>query len=590
MDGYSEYNKSSNLLYMNNRFYAATQKGGVSDHGVFYSYDPDTKKFTRIHDFKKEEPSLPYGNLIAAGDRELSGLTWVGPNEGYGGSYYRYQLPENKFEFVGQIGGISPKYYEHGTPDPYVAHSNKVYKVKGREGIEKAGIFMSYTATWDGIWTNRVFTFPDYIVPQNDRGLVESNNKLIGLAEASLGNGVGIIIYKYDLLTNAFSYKPLPQHLMRTPYLLTGLPVDLNNKTYILTPTGCLGTGSLIEWDNIADTIAVYCYEGRYLDGSLFCGMTVADGRLYVMSQKSIVCFDPVAKTFKTVYKPQTPFGEAETYPQTRKQLTRTLSNALPLISSINAIEMCLDDSLSRNIVFTATDTDLDTLKVTASYKDSALIRNCSVRVDTNTNGSVQYVLQVRTEKKEGKATIVISVADGFGGFSTMPVSLTTTSRKTVSLSFSIDTLCKKDTSIALTTGLPAGGVYKVDGIPGDTLKIGLLTEGKHVLRYVYPASGACRDSASLTFYVTECVAPNPVALPTMMPYPNPSSGTVKVDNSEQLLTTVHVFNGQGFKVFTKVSADNIIVLDLSHLQTGIYYITTINSKGTKGGKVEIVK
>ena len=128
-------------------------------------------------------------------------------------------------------------------------------------------------------------------------------------------------------------------------------------------------------------------------------------------------------------------------------------------------------------------------------------------------------------------------------------------------------------------------------GVAVDTLKAGSLKEGPHTLKYVYTSPGGCKDSMSVSFYIANCPdGTNPVTSAAFTPYPNPSSGTVRLQNNEQLLTTVKVFNGQGFNVYTKTSSDAIIVLDLSAVQTGIYYISVTNSKGTASGKVEIVK
>ncbi|OQP64132.1 hypothetical protein A3860_22260 [Niastella vici] len=595
IDGYSDFNYSSNLLLIKNRFYGTTEKGGLYDLGFLYSLDPVTGNVTRIHDFKTGEPSLPFGHLTSPSDRELFGLTWDGAIHGSGGWDYHYLIPDTVFTFLIESGTYTPEYYYHGAPQPYLGYSYRVYITKPSYGAQPAGIYMCYptpaqqTPTW-----YKVFDFPVNITFSNEKGLVELNNNLFGLGTMVVNSVPREVIYKYNLLSNAFSYNVLPYNLMKSPFALVGSPVELNHKTYMLTASGCYGYGSLIEWDNVADTAAEYCLENQYIDGKVLGSLTLANGCIYGYGEKGIVCFDPVAKTFKMRFKTPAPLVKYLSTYDMSKQLTLTQTNALPLFGSIDSINICLSDSLSRDLVFTVTDADQDALKVTSTYTDSVLIRSCNVRADT-INGNVQYTLQVKTDRRLGTAAITISATDTYGGTSSVPVSLTTMNRQVVSLTLARDTICKIDTTIAFTGGLPAGGVYKVDGIPASVLKPGLLTEGAHTMKYVYPALGGCQDSASRMFYITECIVPDPAspdstASSTPKPYPNPSSGIVKLDNNEQLLTTINVYNGQGFRVYTKVSADNIIELNLSSLQTGIYYIQTVNSKGTTNARVEIVK
>lgn len=585
IDGYSEFNYSSNLLPMNKRFfYGTTEKGGLYDFGFLYSFDPYTKKTKRIHDFTIDKPSLPYGNLTSPGDREMFGITINGPDQAYGnGWYYHYLIPDNKFEFIAELGEFNPMDYYNGAYNPYMAYSYRLYKATEDGNGQQGGIFMCYPGN-NPDWT-RVFTFPDNITPANEKGQVEINNQLLGLGYYNDGNGRQLIVYKLDLVNYNFTYRFLANSFMANPVAFRGHPVELNNKYYVLSATGCFQAGSLIEWDNAADTVIEYCMENRFTDGKVTGSLTVVDGKLYGFAEKAIVCFDPVAKTFKTVYKSPTPL--CADFLETYKKLTFAISNELPHIGNINTINICLDDSLQRNQSFAATDPDADILDVKAAYTDSVLIRNCSVRIDSS-GGKRQYTLHIEIANKTGNATIIISAADTFGGFVEIPVSLVVGNRPDVTLA-SIDTLCKNDSAIALTGGLPAGGVYKIDGVIADSLRPASLTEGTHTLKYIFPASGACQDSASRSFYVTECADPNPAVPGTLKPYPNPSPGPVKIDNEDMLSTTVQVFNSQGYKVYSKVSADKIIELDLSGLQTGMYYITATNSKGTATGKVEIV-
>lgn len=595
IQGYSESDLSSNLLYLNNRFYGTTEKGGFYDKGFLYCYDPASRQTTRIHDFKSLEPNLPLGNLHASSgtDNQFTGITWQGTSQQFGPWYYHYMIPDNKFTYSIELNDYSFLHYYHGTPQPYLAYSYRTYIARAANGAEKAGIFMCYPGpryeepTWF-----RQFTFPSNITIEQEKGMValEWDNELFGMATTFVNGSKRDVVYKWNALTNDFSYNVLAYNY-KTQMGLTGVPVKFQNKTYFLTIVGCSGNGSLIEWDNATGTVAEYCLENPYVNGFVMGSLTVADGKLYGMGNKGIVCFDPVAKTFKMAYKPTVPFMSdfVTPYLTNNKQLTLVTSNELPVFNNLDSINICLDDSLSRNVIFNISDSDQDALTLTPTI-DSSFIESCSIKSEL-INGQLQYTLKVKTFNKVGRTVIDISANDGYGGITTRSVSVSTSRRTTATLAFAIDTLCKKDTSIALNGGLPKGGIYQIDNVIVDTLKAGLLKEGPHTLKYVYTSPGGCKDSMSVSFYVASCPdGTNPVTAPAFTAFPNPSSGTVRLQNSELLLTTVKVFNAQGFVVYTKSSADAIIVLDLSAMQTGIYYISITNSKGTASGKVEIVK
>lgn len=596
IQGYSENDLSSNLLYLNNRFYGTTEKGGLHDYGFLYSYNPATKETDRIHDFKQLEPNLPYGNLHAwsVNDNQFFGLTWQGISQQFNPWQYHYHITDKKFTYSAEQNDYSWLHYYHGTPQPYLAYSYRTYVARPANGAEKAGIFMTYPGAPNQVptWT-REFTFPSNLTIEQEKGMItlESDNEIFGMASSVVNGLKRDVVYKWNALTNDFSYNVLPSNIKKQ-LGLTGVPVKFNNKVYFFTIMGCNGYGSLIEWDNATGTVAEYCLENQYTDGLVMGSLTVADGKLYALGSKSIVCFDPVAKTFKMAYKPAVPFMSdfVYTYLTNNKKLTLVTSNEPPVFSSIDSINICLDDSLSRTITFDISDADQDVLTLKPTI-DSSFIESCSIKPET-VNGKLQYTMKLKTFNKTGRTVIDISATDGYGGIITQSVAVNTSRRTMASLVFAIDTLCKKDTSIALNGGSPKGGIYQVDNVTVDTLKAGSLNVGPHTLKYVYTSPGGCKDSLSVSFYIVNCPdGVNPIAPPpAFTPYPNPSSGIVRLENSEQLLTTVKVFNAQGFVVYTKASADKIIVLDLSALETGIYYISVTNSKGSVSGKVSIVK
>lgn len=75
----------TNLVQANNgKLYGMTSKGGASDVGIIFSYDPSSATFTKLKDFDSTIGAAPYGSLMQANDGKLYGMTTLGGAANYG--------------------------------------------------------------------------------------------------------------------------------------------------------------------------------------------------------------------------------------------------------------------------------------------------------------------------------------------------------------------------------------------------------------------------------------------------------------------------------------------------------------------------
>jgi hypothetical protein len=71
--------------------------------------------------------------------------------------------------------------------------------------------------------------------------------------------------------------------------------------------------------------------------------------------------------------------------------------------------------------------------------------------------------------------------------------------------------------------------------------------------------------------------------------YPNPTTGKLTIDNGELTIDNVEVFDIYGRKQKAegrRQKAEGEMVVELSHLQTGIYFVKILTEKGIINKKI----
>lgn len=150
--------------------------------------------------------------------------------------------------------------------------------------------------------------------------------------------------------------------------------------------------------------------------------------------------------------------------------------------------------------------------------------------------------------------------------------------------------LCDYSATVNLTAATSGGswsGTGILDSFTGafDPATAGA---GSHVVTYT--TAGACPGTDNVTIVVSVCtgIAENTVA--SMNVYPNPSTGIVTVDMGAATTAVMEVYNVIGSKVIALQSATQVTSLDLTALNTGVYFLKVTTANGTATKKITLTK
>lgn len=161
-------------------------------------------------------------------------------------------------------------------------------------------------------------------------------------------------------------------------------------------------------------------------------------------------------------------------------------------------------------------------------------------------------------------------------------VSIGVNALPTVSMSASgVTTICATNGSIALT-GSPAGGVFSGAAVIGSQLSIA--SPGTFVPMYSYTnTTTGCSNSATTQVIVVNCGSPSGIVSQVSTPgfniYPNPNTGSFIIETGNNAIKNINVFDVTGRTVYTNVSDESSILVDINNLTNGIYYVKVNTSE-----------
>ncbi|MEN8224000.1 MAG: GEVED domain-containing protein [Bacteroidota bacterium] len=150
-------------------------------------------------------------------------------------------------------------------------------------------------------------------------------------------------------------------------------------------------------------------------------------------------------------------------------------------------------------------------------------------------------------------------------------------------------------TPFELTGGSPEGGVYSGAGVEDGLFNPELAGIGIHAIRYTY-SNGTCENYAEANIEVEDDFGVNEyVNGSSLHIYPNPNKGefNIELNTAKSQRINLKIFNNKGIEVY---SEDNISIqnswnktMNLSHLTSGVYYVSFINEETYIVGKVLIL-
>ena len=210
------------------KLYGMTKRGGSSDYGVIFSFDPSSSTYTKLKDFDGSDGAIPSGSLIQANDGKLYGMTsyTYGRGRGYGyGVIFSYDLSSSTYTKLKDFGF----YDAYPLGSLMQASDGKLY---GLTGSNRLGVIFSFDPS-SSTYTNLKF-FDGSINGANPVGslMQASDGKLYGMTRGNSTVGEFFSfdpsastytkLHDFDGTNGAFPYGSLMQASDGKLYGMTG--------------------------------------------------------------------------------------------------------------------------------------------------------------------------------------------------------------------------------------------------------------------------------------------------------------------------------------------------------------------------------
>ena len=240
-------NPYSSLVLHNNRYFGTTSQGGDYFSGTLFYYHPDSVSFVKRIDFNGTNGRKPIGDLTFIGEKAY-GITSEGGNNNFG-VIYEWDVSTNtltkKFDFDTQNGSVPT--------GKLVLYNNKLYGMTQFYCSSNAGCIFE----WDpntNIFTKK-FDFNNFVGSSPTGSLAMYNGKFYGLT-ANGGTFFGGAIFEWDPATNDFNTKINLSPAMGTQP--NGSLTLSGDKFYGVTNTGGANNrGVMFEWDPVTNAYTV---------------------------------------------------------------------------------------------------------------------------------------------------------------------------------------------------------------------------------------------------------------------------------------------------------------------------------------------
>jgi uncharacterized repeat protein (TIGR03803 family) len=236
------------MIVYNNKFYGITPRGGATDAGVLFEYDPATNTYTKRYDFQYTTGSSPHGLLTEYGGK-LYGTCSDGSTNGMGNIF---QYDPVTYTYAQKV--IFSNSSGNQPQGELLLLNNKLYGTTALGGANNNGTLFEYSPLANGL--TKLADFDETTVGSSPIGkLVLYKNKFYGIcANSSVGYLSGAL-FCYDLADGTLT-KKLELSTYPTGRLPKAELVLSNNKLYGTTQLGGdynFG-GTLFEYDPETET------------------------------------------------------------------------------------------------------------------------------------------------------------------------------------------------------------------------------------------------------------------------------------------------------------------------------------------------
>ncbi|MFM1999294.1 MAG: hypothetical protein RL204_1241, partial [Bacteroidota bacterium] len=144
--------------------------------------------------------------------------------------------------------------------------------------------------------------------------------------------------------------------------------------------------------------------------------------------------------------------------------------------------------------------------------------------------------------------------------------------------------LCLND-SYTFEGGLPAGGIYYVNGSEYTTINTTDLGIGTYDITYVYSISQNCNGNASQDLEIENCIGINENNIEELIVYPTITTGEITISGFAFDRIIVQDATGKTVQTITNPETNTI---NISTLAKGTYFLQISNDK--TGKTVAVVK
>jgi len=237
------YDHGGGMIVYNNKFYGVTTKGGATDDGVIFEYDPATNIYTKRYDFKATTGHAPFG-LLTEHDGKLYGTCSSGSTNDMGNIF---QFDPVTYAYTEKI--VFNASWGRQPQGELLLLNGKLYGTTALGGVHDDGTLFEYNPQTNGF--TKLADFDEAVVGSAPIGkLALYKNKFYGICTYSPVGYLSGSLFCYDLANGALTKK-----LELSTYPTGRLPKAgltlFNNKLYGTTQLGgdYMFGGTLFEYD-----------------------------------------------------------------------------------------------------------------------------------------------------------------------------------------------------------------------------------------------------------------------------------------------------------------------------------------------------
>ena len=142
------------------------------------------------------------------------------------------------------------------------------------------------------------------------------------------------------------------------------------------------------------------------------------------------------------------------------------------------------------------------------------------------------------------------------------------------------DTLCSTASTVALTGGSPANGIYSGAAVTNNHFNPASATTGLNPITYTYTDNNGCVASIAKNILVQVCTGIDVLEIAEQMNiYPNPATSFIVVETSPRLTGgTIEMYDAMGKLVTKEIITATKQTMNLGSFASGFYQVRLLNS------------